>query len=358
MKVVILAGGGGTRLWPVSRIKTPKQASRIFGKKTLLQQTFLRLKKGFSLSDIFVSAGEGHFKEINKQIPQLSKKNYILEPYRKDTAAAIGLAAVYLHRQNPRDIFLLANSDHVIKDEKECLRIAKLAGQLARKFTDYVVLIGVNPTYPETGYGYIKLARQKMKIGKDIIFEADKFVEKPSLEKAKQYLKNWAYLWNPAMFVFRADKLLELFKKHLPPTYKILMKIEKAIGTKKEKSVLKQEFKKIKPISIDFGIMEKLKKMLVVPGNFGWMDIGHWRSVKEILSETAEENVIRGEYLGVETRGCLIYNLSNKLVATAGIENMIIVHTKDALLICQKDKAQDVKKIVEELKKQKKHKYL
>ncbi|MFH1366452.1 MAG: sugar phosphate nucleotidyltransferase [Patescibacteria group bacterium] len=366
MKVIILAGGGGTRLWPLSREKAPKQTQKIFGKQTLLKKTFNRLRKGFALRDIYVSCGEKHLKAFKKDLPKLPQRNFILEPFARNTAAAIGLAAVTIHKKYPEEIIIMANADHFIDNEKEYLRTVRVGGRIIRENPGYTGVLGTNPTYPETGLGYIEMGEQKFKIGKDRIFTGRRFIEKPDLKTAEKYLKKWNYLWNPAYFIWQVDHLLDLFKKYLPAHYRILKKIEKSIGTKEEKKVKYREFKKIKTTlpsgkaaSIDYGIMEKIGgKMLVIPGQFSFTDVGHWRSVKEILSETAEDNVILGEHIGHQTKGCLIYNLSKKLVATAGVENMIVVNTKDALLICPRAKAQEVKNIVEMLKKKKKGKYL
>ncbi|MFA5070558.1 MAG: sugar phosphate nucleotidyltransferase [Patescibacteria group bacterium] len=359
MKAIILAGGGGTRLWPLSRQGKPKQAQKIIGNDTLLQKTFKRLRREFSLADIYVSCGQKHLRLIGKQIPNLPLKNYVLEPTARNTAGAIGLTAVILHKKNPSETISMANSDQYIKNEKEYIRILRTAEKVLKKYPDHTLLIGINPTYPETGYGYIEMGDEKDKFGQDKIFAAKRFVEKPDLKTAESYLKKWNYLWNPAIFVWRVDHLLNLFRKHLPRHYLILKNIENALGTKNEKATVKREFARLESISIDFGLMEKIKeKMLVLPADIGWTDVGHWRSVKEVLSETAEENVILGEHVGYQTKGSLIYNLSEKLVATAGVEDMIIVNTKDALLICPREKAQEVKNIVEILKKKKKEEYL
>jgi mannose-1-phosphate guanylyltransferase len=180
----------------------------------------------------------------------------------------------------------------------------------------------------------------------------DSFKEKPDLKNAKKYLTNWAYLWNPAYFVFQASTMLNLFKKHLPRQYKILMNI------KKSPAALNKEFLKMKPISIDYGIMEKAEKLLCLPANFDWTDVGHWRTVKDILSKKDGENVIKGKYQGLDSKNNLVYSYSNKLIATIGLKNMIIIETSDAILICPKDKAQDVKKLVAKLKRQGMNKYL
>lgn len=351
MKIVILAGGSGTRLWPVSRKKSPKQTKPIIGSKTLLQRTYSRVKKGFTNSDIFLSINEKQLSEVRRQLPQLKKSQIICEPVTKETAAAIGLASILMAKKNPKEIIATVNSDHFVKDEKEFIRVLKLAGKVIKQNPNHLLLVGLNPTYPETGYGYIKLDKQIKSFNSDKVFIVDCFKEKPDLKTAKKYLKSWAYLWNPAYFVFRADTMLSLFKKHLPNHYKILMII------KKSPTKLKTEFKKIKPISIDYGIMEKAEKLLCLPANFGWADVGHWRTVQEIISAD-KSSKIRGKYIQLDSKGNLIYSFSNKLVATVGIKNSIIIETEDAILVCSKDKAQNVKKIVEKIKKESLYNYL
>lgn len=358
MKVIILAGGGGTRLWPVSRKHKPKQIQPFIGNKTLLQKTFERVRKGFTLSDILVSTNVKHYSLIHHQIPSLPKNNYILEPEKKDTAAAIGLVAAYLAKKNPHEVMFMANADHYIKNVKEYLRVAKLAEKVAKENPSFTVLLGIKPTYPETGLGYIKINKLFKQFGNDEVFQAERFIEKPDLETAKQYFKSWDYLWNPAMFCWRVDNLLNLFKKFLPQHYKILMKIQNAMDTRQASSVLKKEFKKIKQISIDYGIMEKSRKMLVIPADFDWVDVGHWRTVKDVLAKNLDDNVIKGKYIGHDSQGNLIYSYTGKLIATCGVKNMIIIEAEDAILVCPKDKAQDVKKIVEMLEKKGLKKYL
>jgi len=346
MKIVILAGGSGTRLWPLSRKKFPKQAQLLFGHKTLLQITYSRIKRGFNAADIFISTRINFVKEVKRQLPKLKNSQLIIEPVGRETAAAIGLAAVTIGRKNFKEIIAIINSDHFIKNEKEFLRFIKLAGQSAQNNPDKIILLGINPTYPETGYGYIKLGQQVGLIAKEKIFQVDNFIEKPDLNTAKKYLRDWSYLWNPAYFVFRADNLMQLYKKYLPSQYKFLIKIKNNPGK------LKTEFPKIKPISIDYGIMERTKKLLCMPTNFGWTDIGHWRTIQELLSKNKSDNVVKGRHIHLDSTGNLVYSYSNKLIATLGVKNFIIIETKDAILVCPKNRAQDVKKIVQQIEKQ------
>lgn len=352
MKVVILAGGGGTRLWPLSRETKPKQIQPFLDKETLLQKTYKRIRGGFSARNIFV-ATNGKFADlVRAQLPHVSAQNFFIEPVRRDTAAAIGLVAALFYRKNPKTVFTTANSDHFIKDEKEYVRVLKLAGKVVVDHPDYTVLLGLNPAYPETGYGYIQMNGRFKEYGRDHVFRVKRFIEKPPIEKAKEFQGKWEYLWNPGMFVWRADTLLKLFAKHLPATHHILMRIAE------DPRRISTEFQNIKPISIDYGIMEKTKKLLVIPADFGWSDIGHWKTIYDALSSKDVANVVRGKHVGVDSRGNLIYSLTGKMVTTVGVHNMIIIETADAILVCPKDRAQDVKKIVAELERKGMRKYL
>lgn len=358
MKLIILAGGSGTRLWPLSRKNTPKQTSPIIGEKTLLQKTYERLRTGFEPQDIYIATNCEQAQLVKEQLSEMPKQNYFIEPARRDTAAAIGLAMIHIHHQNPNEIMMNINSDHFVKNEAEYIKIIKLTEKIIKDNPKAGVLVGVNPTYPETGYGYIKMAEQGKEYEGIKVFEIAEFKEKPSLEVAKEYFEKWEYLWNIGCFAFRVDALLDLYKQFLPDMYQHLIRIEASLGTKQAETVITTEFTSMQAISMDYGIIEKSPNLYVIPADFGWADVGHWRTVKDILSEDIKENIKKGNVVEVDSFGNLVYAYSDKLIALVGVDDMVVVETPDAILVCSKEKAQDVKKLVDKLKEEGLEQYL
>ncbi len=353
MKAVIMAGGSGTRLWPVSRHNSPKQAQPFGDHETLLQKTYRRLRQGWKPSEIFVSTSVAQYPALSKQLPALGKHQYILETASRETSAAIGLAVAILHKNNPQEIMFTANSDAYLKETAAYIRVIKNAGALVARYPNQTGLIGIKPRFADTGLGYIKMKKQIDTIDGQDIFLVERFVEKPDFKTAEKYVASWQYLWNPAMFVFRVDAMLEKYRRWLPSSYRLLRRMQSAIDTAHERSTIKRLFPKMEKISIDYGIMEKDRQMLVIPADLTWSDIGSWSAVHEMLAAHAHHTVSRAHHISVDSSGNLLFSYTGKLIATAGLHNMIVIETDDAILVCPKNRAHDVKKIVVELERQK-----
>lgn len=347
MFAVIMAGGGGTRLWPRSTEQKPKQMHALVGEKPLVQETADHLQKILGFDNVYIVSNEHHARAILESMPYMKDK-FIIDPYRRDTAACIGLAAVYLSKMDPNAVMGVFPADPFIGSEKEFGEAIHAAESLAAH--GHVVAIGIRPTGPETGYGYIETGEVFGEINGQRALKVKCFEEKPSLEKAKEYLASGGYLWNSGMFVWSIPIVLSLYRKHLPGIYERLMRIDDAIGTPQEKDVVDSEYREMQKISVDYGIMEKLDDILVVAGEFDWNDIGNWAAVKDIRNNDENGNVIEGRHVTIDTKNCLILGAEKKIVATIGIEDLIVVDTEEALLICHKDRVQDVKQIVETLR--------
>lgn len=353
MKILILAGGTGTRLWPLSRKNHPKQISPFIGQETLLGATVNRMSKSFKAEDIFLSTNQDQLPLVKKALGNLIKPgHYIIEPEKRDTAPAIGLACAILSKKYPHEVLAVINSDHYVKNEKEFLRVLAQAGKTVQQNPDHLVMLGLKPLSPETGYGYIKLGRQTGVIGKDKIYRVASFKEKPDLKTAQKYLASGLYLWNPAYFVFKIETMLAHFQSYLPKDYNLLMKIKNQPGR------LKKYFGQLEKISIDYGIMERAKKMLCLPAFLQWADVGHFKTIYEILAGAKTKNIVKGKYVSILGNGNFVHNETDQLIATAGVNDFIIVNTKDALLICPKSQAQAVKQLTQAIAAQGFAKYL
>jgi mannose-1-phosphate guanylyltransferase len=352
---LIMAGGGGTRLWPRSRERFPKQMHALISDKPLVQEMAERLCRILGEDRVFIIANSHHAESIEKIMPSMAER-ILIDPYRRDTAACIGLAAVYLAHLDPVAVLGVFPADHFIGSDQKFGRIVRTAGELARE--GHVVTIGIQPVTPETGYGYIEMGDLHRKVSGHKVRKVLRFVEKPDRETAEKYLAAGKYLWNSGMFVWSIPTILESFEKHLPDTYARLMRIAEALDTQYEDEIVDLEYQQMQRISVDFGIMEKLDNILVIPGDFGWNDIGSWATVSDISAKDDNGNAVKAAHIALDTRNCLIFGADRKLVATIGVEDLIVVDTDDALLICRKDRAQDVKKIVDKLKEEKMDSFL
>jgi len=348
LKALIMAGGQGTRFWPLSRELYPKQLLKLGDKHTLLQQTVLRLDPLIKESDVYVVTSRKLLVDIRSQLGEVvrgkGKVGVILEPEPKNTAPAVGLGAILLEKAEPGCIMAVLPSDHLIRNKDKFHKTMNKAARLAEK--GYLVVFGIRPAKPETGYGYIKLG-EDMGGGTSMV---ERFVEKPDKALAEKYVSSGEYLWNSGMFVWKASTILSEIKAHMPGLYKGLKKIEAAIGTDDDDEVTAAEFSKIKSVSIDYGIMEKSKKVAVVKADFGWTDLGSWSAIEEIIKPDEMGNVTVGRVVGVDCRDTTFY-AEDRLVAAIGIEGVVVVDTPDATLICRKDMTQRVKEVVDTLKR-------
>lgn len=343
---LIMAGGRGERFWPKSRKNMPKQfLSLTDDGKTMIQLTVERISSMVKLEDIYVSTNKDYKALVLKQLPGLPEQNILCEPIGRNTAPCIGLGAMHIAKKYDDAMMFVLPSDHLIKFNNMFLRTLQDACEVAEKDNN-LVTIGIAPDYPETGYGYIKF---DPKTTEGRAYKVDRFVEKPSLEVAKEYLATEEYLWNSGMFIWKISSILKNIHKFMPDTYDALKKIQDAIGTEYEETVLEREFSGIQSQSIDYGIMEKAKDIYILPGTFGWDDVGSWLAVERIKKTNEFGNVVNGNIITVNTHNCIIQG-EKKLIATVGLEDMIVVDTEDATLICSKDCAGDIKKILENLK--------
>ncbi len=351
MKIVILAGGLGQRLWPLSRQAAPKQIRPFLGKQTLLQKTVTRLKRRFASRNIFIVTGREYAGFIRRQLPAFPKSNLLIEPARRNTAAAIGLGAYRLIRSSPDETMINIASDHHIADEAAFLKHLELMDRVVTRDPLAVCLAGIRPTYPETGYGYILAGGLVGRVDGLPLYTVRQFVEKPDRKRAAGFLKNDKYFWNPAYFAWRPARVRELYQKFAPQTHLLLERT--LAGDAKA-------FAKISPEPVDTAILEKLNEhFYILPATFGWADVGHWKSVKDIRSGRSGQTVTLGLHHGIDTYDSLVYNYTDSLVATLGVRDLIIVQTEVGTLICHRDRAQDVRQLVQAMKEKKRlRKYL
>lgn len=356
MHAVIMAGGSGTRLWPRSRKNCPKQFHSLTSDRSLLQETVTRLEPLVDAQHTYVIANKTHMRSIKEQLGNLPDCNIISEPTAKNTAPAVAVMAAILYEKDPDAIMLVLPADHFIAKAEDFRNLLQLAEEIIKE-DDFLLTLGIKPTYPETGYGYIEIASEYKEVGDDKVFWVKSFKEKPDMETAQHYVTSWRYVWNSGMFMWKASTILKRFEELAPEIYEGLEPFRKAIGTPKEASELAKAYKSFSSISVDYAILEKSDKVLVIPADIGWSDIGSWSALHELLSFDGETNVVVGRHVGMDTHNCLIHG-GSRLIATVGLDNMVIVDTEDVLLIVPKGRSQEVKKLLDKLQRQGRTEYL
>ncbi len=355
----IMAGGGGTRLWPSSRQSVPKQFLKLFSNKTLLQETYSRVAPLTDNDHIFVIAPEKYKDEILAQLPDLNHENLIIEPMARSTAAALGLASVVIHKKNPNAVVHYITSDDYIVEIDEFQRVLITASIIAEKRDD-VVVWGIHPTFPATGYGYIQSADEVDEANGLPIFKVRGFREKPNETTAQAYVATGKYFWNTCKFSQKVEVMLKAIKESMPALNEGLDKIAKAYGTDKFFDVCTEVFTGLESEPIETGVMEKIRNIVMVPASYTWSDIGSWDSLYDISPKNEGTNSVlanNGEYYGYDTEGCLVQT-NGRMIATIGLTDMVIIDTEDVLMVCPKNRCQDVKKMVELLKSKEKKEYL
>jgi mannose-1-phosphate guanylyltransferase len=356
---VIMAGGGGTRLWPVSRKETPKQLLPLLGKETLFQSTVARLERLFPPERILVVTVDEQARVMQEQVPAIPKENYLIEPAPRGTASVVALAAAVLKKRDPQAVMAIQTADHHIRNQDLFQYLLRTAINVAEK--EYLVTLGITPTYPSTGYGYIQQGEPLEGDYKYPVYMVKRFKEKPDEATAQQLLRSGDHSWNSGMFVWRVDAILAEIQKQMPHLFKAVDKIASVWDSSDRNDIVKKIWYDLQTQTIDYGIMERAERVAVLPaGGLGWSDVGAWDSLFEVLLPDMNGNVAtNAQHLGVDTHNTLVYSVDDqRLIVTIGMDDVVVVDAGDVLLVCKTDQSQKVKDVVEHLKKHNQEKYL
>ncbi|GJQ21752.1 MAG: mannose-1-phosphate guanylyltransferase [Bacteroidia bacterium] len=356
---VIMAGGVGSRFWPRSREKTPKQLLEIFGSGSMIQNTTARIQPLIPPERTIIVTNVQQKDAVIRQLSSIPKNNILAEPVGRNTAACVGLAASWIQRIDPDGIMVVLPADHLVHNEKEFRRILRLAAEIAEE-TEGLLTIGIQPTHPETGYGYIQYSEDDTD---DVhrrkgVYRVKTFAEKPNLETAERFLESGDFLWNSGMFVWKASAILKEIEIHLPDLYAQVNEVKQAMGSEGFEEALEKAYGLIRGISIDYGVMEKAGNVYVVKGNFGWSDVGSWDEVVRLSPNKDDQgNAIKGLAIARHSRNNYI-DAGGRIVAAVGVEDLIIISTEDAVLVCRKGQSQEVKEIVDYLRRKQMNDFL
>jgi mannose-1-phosphate guanylyltransferase len=356
---VIMAGGGGTRLWPVSRKEKPKQLLSLLGKETLFQITIARLEKLFPPERILIVTVADLAQEMQEQAPSIPAENYLIEPAPRGTASVVGLAAAVLRKRDPQAMMAIQTSDHYIRNRDLFHFLLRTGFEVAKE--NYLVTLGISPTFPSTAYGYIQQGEALDGEYRYPVYKVQRFREKPDQETAQQLLRSGDHSWNSGMFIWRADAILAEIEKQMPELFRAIDEISSVWDTPSQEDVLQEHWHGLKNQTIDYGVMEQAERVAVLPaGGLGWNDIGSWDSLFEVLLPDMNGNVTtNAQHLALDTHNTLVYSDDEqRLVVTIGLDDMVVVDAGDVLMICKADQSQKVRDVVEHLRKHHQEKYL
>lgn len=357
---VILAGGGGTRLWPKSRTQTPKQFLRLTGKQTMMQIAANRLTKFIPWDKIIIVTNELYKDEVHNQLPEIPMENIIAEPSKKDTALAMLIGALFAKSKDPQAVVINGASDHVVTNEREFVRVMKAAAEVAWEGTQ-LVTVGITPTFPSSAFGYIKIGEDQHKAQGLSVFRVASFTEKPNTATARAFISTGKYFWNANMYVWSATALQQAFSTHMPTMHELTKDLVE-LSSKEFHARLPKIYKDVDSISIDYAISEKADNLVLIPGDFGWDDVGNWDVVYNLGKKDLAGNVVISEEeqiktLTINSQNNLIHT-DDRLIAMVGVNDMLVIDTPEILMIAPKNLSQDVKKLVERLKEEGKEEYL
>ncbi len=345
MKAVIMAGGKGTRFWPASRESRPKQFLNITGQRTMLQQTMARLDPLLKPEDMVIVCAEEFLDNVRVQAPGFDPSRVMLEPLARGTAACIGYAALALRRESPDAVMAVLPADHLVTNVAEFHRVLRAARELAAD--GWLVTFGIQATHPATGYGYIERGNLIGVVGGRAAYQVRKFEEKPDAERARVLVETGRHEWNSGMFVWSVSAILERIKALMPDLHRALEEIDRDWSNPARH---KEIFEPLESVSIDVGVLEGSEKVAVVPCDLGWSDVGNWCSLENILPQDQHGNVANGTYVQIDSRGCIVQTTHGKLVALVGVRDLIVVETPDAVLVCDRERGEEVRRVVEILR--------
>lgn len=359
LHAMIMAGGGGTRFWPRSRQARPKQFLSVVGDRSLLQQALDRIEAcALPASRLWILTGKDYIEETKKQLPSLPPDHVVGEPCGRDTAPCIALGAALIARSDPEAVMLVTPADHIIEPVQEFRRAVHVAEQMAIEQPGAIITFGIPPTFPSTGYGYIHKGAQTAQRQGISVYRVASFKEKPAADRAREFVSSGEYYWNSGIFVWRAATILAALKEHRPNLHAAVERIADAWPTPRRQEVLNREYPAIDKVSIDYAVMEHHKDVLVVQAPYRWDDVGSWLAVERLHPQDAAGNTVLGSHLGIDTKDCVVVGEAGRLIATIGVQDLLIIQDGDCTLVAHRTQESAVKQIVEELRKRRQDKYL